>query len=344
MNNEETSDSKTVLGRMSQRVRAALANRRVLLALKIAVSGAVLGYLFYFIDVGQFYDRLAGLPAWFVFFAWAYYAGCTLISACRWRLLLASRGIPLPVLRLFNFYMVGMFLNSFMPGAVGGDVIKSWDLYRLTGRGNDAVASVFVDRFTGLIGLTLLGALAAPFGQHLLDSRVAVIAIFGSLVFLSAVVAVLWIGPIARLAIRIIRGVLPGRIAEKLADLYMALHLYQERPRALAAAIVLSMIIQCLQASYYAMTALALGIHVEVFYFILFLPAVVLISTVPLTFGGLGVREGVMIVLFAQVGVAGSDVLAISLTVFVINTLLSLYGGLLLIRRRAPAPNVESGS
>ena len=342
MIDEDISNDATAMARMGRRIRAAFGNRKVLLALKIGVSGAVLAYLFYFTDIARFYDRLAILPAWFVVVAWAYYACCTLISACRWQLLLASRGIRVPVIKLFNFYMVGMFLNSFMPGAIGGDVVKSWDLYRLTGRGNDAVASVFVDRFTGLIGLTLLGALAVPFGHHLLESRVAVIAIFGSLVLLFAVVTMLWVGPVARLAITIMRRVLPGKIAEKLADLYMALHIYQEGPRTLASAIALSMIIQCLQASYYAMTALALGIHAEIFYFILFLPAVVLISMVPLTFGGLGVREGVMIVLFSQVGVAGSDVLAISLTVFVINTVLSLYGGLLMLRREAPARNAES--
>jgi uncharacterized membrane protein YbhN (UPF0104 family) len=79
-----------------------------------------------------------------------------------------------------------------------------------------------------------------------------------------------------------------------------------------------------------------MGIPIDFIYFVLFLPLVTLVSLVPISIGGLGIREAVMVALFAAVGVSKADVLSVSLTVHIINTLLSLWGGFLLLRRPAP--------
>jgi uncharacterized membrane protein YbhN (UPF0104 family) len=129
----------------------------------------------------------------------------------------------------------------------------------------------------------------------------------------------------------------PRRLGGKFQDLYAALAGYREHRKALAAAIGLSVGIQALYAGYYALVAQGLGTPIDVLYFILFLPLVTVVIMVPVTVGGLGVREALMILLFAEVGVPGADVLAVSLTAYFLNTLLSLAGGALFLLR-GPAP------
>jgi uncharacterized membrane protein YbhN (UPF0104 family) len=75
-----------------------------------------------------------------------------------------------------------------------------------------------------------------------------------------------------------------------------------------------------------------MGIPINLIYFLLFLPAVTLVSLIPLSLGGLGIREASMAVLFGAAGISAADVIAVSLTIHIINTLLSLWGGVLMLK------------
>ena len=68
----------------------------------------------------------------------------------------------------------------------------------------------------------------------------------------------------------------------------------------------------------------------------IFRPVITIVSLIPISIGGLGVREGAMVLLFGQVGVASADILSISLTVHVINAILSVWGGAILLLRKRP--------
>jgi hypothetical protein len=77
--------------------------------------------------------------------------------------------------------------------------------------------------------------------------------------------------------------------------------------------------------------SIALGVSVEARYFILFTPLIALTQVLPISFNGLGVREGAFGVLFGSVGVAGSDAVAISLLYYVTRVLTGLFGGILYV-------------
>ncbi len=89
---------------------------------------------------------------------------------------------------------------------------------------------------------------------------------------------------------------------------------------------------------------MALDMDISVTYFLLFLPLITLVTMVPISFGGLGLREATMVALFALVGITSAQILALSLTVHLINLGLSLFGGLIWIvrkRRLSAHPSVH---
>lgn len=312
-------------------------SRTIVVAGKLLVSVGLLGYLFYISDLDLFVEAVAKLSLLFVATAWAAYTLITGISAYRWQLLLAAKGIHVPLRTLFSFYMVGMFFNNFLPGAVGGDVAKSWDLYRYSSRGGEAVASVFLDRFCGLVGLTILGFAGMITTLHVHDSPLIRWSVVGSIAFLLAVITLLWFAPAADMVTRILRT-LPGKsIGARLESLYAALHAFGEHKQVLLVVVLISFALQVGLAAYYAMFSAHLGAGASFVHFVLFLPAVTIVSMVPISFGGLGVREAAMILLFNEVGVASAEVLSISISVFVVNTLFSLWGGLILLLRKPVA-------
>lgn len=327
--------------RLNHKVLVMSNKKRVVLIAKILVSISLMVYLFSQMDTDAFVDRIFNLSPYFVLFAWAFYAGCQWISAYRWQMFLAVKSIHVRLSTLFSFYMVGMFLNNFLPGAVGGDAVKAYDLYRHTEDGNISIASVFLERFTGLIGLIVIAVIAAIFGMKDIESTVVMWAVWGTLLFLLAVVFMIWSGPGFKIINTLIKLLLPSFVEKKFSELYKAVHSYRSHKKVLMHSILISIVLQFLFALYYVLTAMALGIEIDLIYFLLFLPIITIVTMIPISFGGLGVREGLMVVLFAEVGVSSADIVSISLTVYFINTLLSLWGGAIFLTRSSPAKASE---
>jgi glycosyltransferase 2 family protein len=303
---------------------------------KLVVSGLLIGLLFWKVDAAKVAADLGKLRPEFVFFAWAYYVVCQLLSSYRWQMFLKVKGIRVSLAKLFSFYMIGMFLNHFLPGAVGGDVAKSYYLYRETGEGKYAVASVFLERFTGLIGLSALSLAGLVVWWRYLESPLVLGAVGGTALFLLAVILMLWWPPLSRPLNRLVFALSPRRVGEPLRKVYEALEGYRDCRGTLVGAVALSTGIQCLYALFYALVSRELGTPIDLQYFILFLPLVTLAIMVPVSVGGLGVREGLMILLFGEVGVPAEHVLAVSLTAYLLNTLLSLLGAVFLVVQRKP--------
>ncbi|MDZ7732678.1 MAG: lysylphosphatidylglycerol synthase transmembrane domain-containing protein [Acidimicrobiia bacterium] len=79
------------------------------------------------------------------------------LSTVRWQQVLASRSRrAVRIRRLFSHFLAGQFISAFLPGTVGGDVVRMTRLTRDTGTGPTSFASVVLERLTGWIVLPVL--------------------------------------------------------------------------------------------------------------------------------------------------------------------------------------------
>ena len=232
--------------------------------------------------------------------------------------------------------MIGMFVNNFLPGSIGGDVVKSYHLFRRTRELEIAAVSVFLERFTGLIGLTLISLIALGIGYREVNSPLVWGAVLSATAALIGIIVGLWQLPNVVGRVPFLSRRIPRPITQLATGIYAALASYRHHTSTILAAIVISALLQFLFAAYYACASAAMGFHIELMYFVLFLPAVTLISLIPLSIGGLGLRDAAMVVLFGAAGISQADILSVSLSVHIINTLLSFWGGILLIKNRVP--------
>jgi len=81
-------------------------------------------------------------------------------SALKWFMLIRSQNLMAGYWRTFAYYLVGQFYNQLLPTSVGGDVVRSYELGKFSGRKADALASVFVERYTGVLTLLMLSVVA----------------------------------------------------------------------------------------------------------------------------------------------------------------------------------------
>ena len=246
-----------------------------------------------------------------------------IVRTYRWSILIKALGTPVSFGRLLYLYLAGTFFNQFLPTGIGGDVVKIIELSGERG-GAQAFSTVLADRLTGILGSSLIAlivAIADP-ADVPNDVRWIVIAVSTSVLIASVLLTQ------RRLLDRFFTR-LPfwSKLPKKLIRIYEALTAYSLGAIARSTLISLPFTLTVI-ASQYAL-ALGLGLQVPVQYFALFIPMTALIQLIPISFNGLGVREGAYQALFGTVGVAGEQAVAMSLMYYVLRVVTGLIGGLL---------------
>ena len=286
-------------------------NKALLFALKFLVSGGLLWLLFKNVGSARVAELLGNIPPLSILAASIIYLVAQLVSSFRWRLLLDDR---FKIARLYSLYLVGSFFNIFLPGIVGGDAVKIYYLYKGTGKGTQALASVFMDRYTGFVALVSLGLLAYPVGfRH-----------FGGswLQWLLPIIAVVFIS--ASALIFVMR--LGSHRFKKLSKFYDYFHQYLGRREIFFKALGLSVIVQGLGMLAVYILSRGFGLDVPFLAYVVFIPIITTASSVPLSISGLGVREAAFVLLLSSMGVSQEAAMALSFSWFISMAAASLVG------------------
>lgn len=305
---------------------------QIILILKIAVSFILLMFLFKKADISNAWEIMRSMNPWIFISVLFLHMFSQLVSTYRWYLFLPSAGINIPFLRLISLYYIGMFFNIFLPTAVGGDVVKSYYLYKFSGRGGNSLASVFLDRFTGFFALVTIASVSLIFGYGYVKNTYVplFIIILAGAFFTSALV--LWNEGMHRWALVIIGKVGIFSINEKIESLYQSVMLYKNEPSVLLKAFGISFVIQALSITIFYLISRGFGMDVPMGYFYLFIPIAVSISMIPISLSGLGLREGAFVYLFTKVGATDAHAISISLAGFAVMVLFGLIGGIEYVR------------
>jgi glycosyltransferase 2 family protein len=304
------------------------------LVLQIGLSVALIAAVLWQADVHKIGNALReSSPAWFCA-AIAINVVATFVMVVRWHLLLVARGRREPGLWwLFETYLIALLLGQVLPTAVGGDAVRAVDLARRTGARAEAVSSVVVDR---VIGLAALGALAAG-GALAGGSGIG----RGSAVALGlGVVAVTALAALALFAQRLqplLRRLAPRaarlRVEVPLRSLYRALHAYRGHPATLAWVFVLGAVAQALRAVSIGFLATGMGLDLGYATLLVLCPVLFLVTVVPASLNGIGLREATFVVVLGGAGVSREDAFALGLAYFAVGVIVGALGGLALLRR-----------
>ena len=264
------------------------------------------------------------------------YLVCLCLVAVRWRCILVAQGLPLAWGKTLKYLFIGQFFNAFMFGATGGDVVKAYYVSREThGRKTEAAATVFVDRATGMVALAILAA-----GFMLLRWDLFIASVEGryALVFVGAMAAACLLGFALLWSVdRLTRaGGAPARLARSRPG-QMALRVHAAfygcftHPALLAKTLAASVLNQLAILFMMYCLGTALAMERPFLDYLAIGPTVNSIGAVPITPGGLGLREYAAVTYFALVGVPATKAFALSLSVYATMLLWSLVGGLVFL-------------
>ena len=295
----------------------------------------VLAALLVFVPLHEVLDALAQVPGWVWPVSLAVYLALHLVGVAKWRLLINTAGAGLTFAQAARCYYYGLFGNLFLPSIVGGDVVRAGMALRMTRSVSGLLLGSMVDRVQDIVGLAALAGLGALLLPAALDERSrGVFTGLAILLVVSAVVAVL----VARL-IPVRR--LPYKVRRKLASVRHALRRLGRRPASMAAAFVMGMLLQALLVVLNAWLGDVVGIEISLVVWLFVWPLAKIAAVVPVTQGGIGVREAAIVALFQPFNVNAAQAMATGLIfegVVIMGGLLAGAIALLLGRRAAALP------
>jgi uncharacterized protein (TIRG00374 family) len=258
------------------------------------------------------------------------------IFAYRWKIMLTVSGVKVPLLMLVKFYFVGAFFNLFLPTALGGDVVRGYDLAMHSGKRVDAVTSVLMERIVGFFALAFIALLALLLGGGTIkDAAVTTVILVVCLGYFALVIIVFNAKMMKRL-VTMLKFIKLWGIGRRLDRMYDSLHAFTAHKVVLWQCFALSLICQTLTILAGYSLALAINLKLPLIYFFMILPMIWILIMVPLSINGLGVREGAFVFFFTRVGVSDSAALLLSFLTFSRAIALGLMGGIIYLLGQVP--------
>lgn len=259
---------------------------------------------------------------------------CVFISAFKWSVLLRANNARQPYHWLVRIYFVGQFANNFLPTSVGGDAMRVLALGRRSGNYARASASVFMERLTGFLALSLIaiGAIVVTttdrFGLRLDTSPALALTTTGFALAALAAAAMAFASP---WLLRRYHRLLPRLTRQPLRRIAEALGEYADNPGALGIVMLLSLLFHATWIGMHVVSGMALGIEAPLLIYALMVPLTDIIGLAPIFVNNVGARDLVFTVYLRQVGVPEASALALAFTAFSIRLAVSSIGGLVLL-------------
>ena len=302
---------------------------------KWVVSAALIAWVLWRTDLGQVGSALRGANPLLLGAAFLQIPLGVLIGAFRWKWLLAAGGVRASLAYLIGGGCVAAFVRLFLPSTIGGDAVRVYDSWRAGASKSLAVATIGVDRLLGLFALALLACAAMalnPRTEAIPGARWLGWAAAGGLL-----VVVGWIfivGPAAPGPVKSAWRLVPGAFRRPFDKLFGALGTFRGKHGVLASVFGMSVVLQFNVVAFYWLIALALGLELTFLDMLAAAPIAVFVMLIPITINGIGLREGIWIVLLGAYGLGEPAAVALSWIELGLFVAFGLLGGIVYAARK----------
>jgi glycosyltransferase 2 family protein len=309
----------------------ALAKKVFGFTFRIGLSIILLGFLFRQVDEKKMFEIVMNANHSLLLVALGILLLNYILSVYRWSMLLRAVDINIPLKRTIISFSGGLFFNLFLPSTIGGDFMRSIDMATHTRQTKEVLATVFLDRLSGYVGLVIFTLASLALGWHLVADPAVITPVLIVVLILVGLLLVLFDKASYKLINRILSSPNAGKLRELITNLHYEIHIFRHKKKILIKNILISVLIQTIAPVSYYLTALALGIKIDIMYFMVFLPIIGAITLLPISIGGLGLREATVVYFFAKAGLCRDMAFTMSLLNFSFVMFYGAIGGLIYV-------------
>ena len=287
----------------------------------VRVLGTLLlvGLILTRVNLGQIMDSFATLrPAyWVAAFLLLFFT--QVLSCQRWKVLATAVGFGGTFYEYLKFFFIGMFFNLALPTSVGGDVVRAWYLaYKMKddlveNRRSKAVLTVFADRFSGVLVLVAIAVIATIFSPVELP------------VWVKGTVMSVGLGAIGSLAMLPLIAKFSVRFPKLLVVLKSA-KLCFGNAKVLVLTTAMSVWVQLSSVSIMMLIGLGMDLPIPLPFYFVMVPLVTLMTMLPISLGGMGLREGATVLMLTPLAIAPASAVALSVLCFSVYVAVEMIG------------------
>jgi len=301
--------------------------RRLSYLIRAAVSAGLIAFLVLRIDIGTLFETLksADLRLFFTAIFFSFLKQATEFS--KLFLLLRAKGFNVPFWHVAKIMITSTFLGTFAPTSLGTEVFRAYGFSKYTNQSAHSVSAVAVNRFLSLFALLFLATVSSVFEKEYAAN-------IGALWL-----AVIFLLPLLLIGMGFVKGIqqfFQKYIFPKVPIVHKTVHWlteagksfydYRKQKLLILTVFLLSIVFQVARIIVCYLLALAIGVQLPIGFFFIFIPLVLLFTMIPLSVGGIGMREGGVVYFLGKAGISGAVAFSVSILWFIAAITSSLPG------------------
>ncbi|MDI6700653.1 MAG: lysylphosphatidylglycerol synthase transmembrane domain-containing protein [bacterium] len=297
--------------------------------LRILITVLILFLIFRNIDTTQLFKILKNSNIFLLFLGVITIGIVCFIISLRWQLVLKLYNFNVSIWRAFRIYNIAFFFNNFLPSTIGMDFIRGAYIVSDEKRIADVISSIIIERWIGLLGIIVYISITPliffKYGVTKYFLYVSIIGILASVIFITVIIS----DKVFNFFIFLFSKIKILKIGEKINSLMNSLRIIKHRKSDLVYNLFLSIMIQVVFVVTNHLIVISQGLSVKLIDEIIYVPFISIISMIPITINGLGLREWAYINFFKLT--TKEEIVSLSLTFFLVSVLYSIVGGFLFI-------------
>ena len=242
----------------------------------------------------------------------------TLLAGYRWGRVMKKMNFGQKSEFYMRSYFKGSFFNQGLPTSIGGDAVRVLDVAGTGHRKRDAFIGVFIDRILGLAGLLILNLAANFFLPGLLPENL--------FLMINLIVLAGLLGFITFIYIHKVKALHKGRLLTYILRVSAQLNQILHDIRSILFHLVIGVLIHLFSIINIYLVGQSVGLEYDLLTIAVIVPPVILLTLIPVSLAGWGIREGAMIGLFGLIGGVAANVLSMSILYGIILIIASLPG------------------
>jgi hypothetical protein len=304
---------------------------KLLAVAKLTITVFLFIYIFRRIDFGHFGDTLrnASFGTLLGGFCVLWIGHYTCIY--RWRMLMRPLMPVQSLPRLLGIYCIGLFFNLTFPTVIGGDVVKMYYAGKPARSYAQSFAATFLDRDAGMFAMMIIACAGILYHRVTVPGIPVTLIIWGVFAAFVAGNAAIFTPYLHQRLIKLMHRLHFSKVALKVDMISNAFQIMGRQPAILISALLISLVNQLLVIAVTWIMALGLQLTIQPIWFLIFVPVITLISMIPISLNGMGLREYAFMSLFGAIGVPASACIALGLLSSAVIIISSMPGGIVYI-------------
>jgi glycosyltransferase 2 family protein len=279
-------------------------------------------------NFGEILGILRNYNAFFIAAALLFYVFGIFVEMLRWEILLRANNVYISKAFLFQSVFIGYFYSNIFPTNIGGDIYRGYDIHTNKNVPNDKnVSSIVVERFIGMLSGTIY--LVISFFSVYRFFGITFVAILSVLPVLGLLLFFILIRPdVFKINVIFKKIKFLSKFEGRYNDFLKNFKDYKNKFRFILYSFIYSMVGQMVFFISYYMVSRYLKIEISFFSFFFIIPVVIIVSNIPISIGGIGIRENTIFLLLSKFGVDPAIATFFSLLILFVIIATALLGGL----------------